>query len=173
MNKQTLPAFNSSFLLKHDLGNGDLCIAHGFGALDLKFDFDVWLPSRNMNLQRPLVWTVEQKRNLIESVLVRRAIPPISVIFTTEDVYQVIDGKQRTSAFISYLRNEFDFCGYFCDELPKDYLGQIKRHWIATYRLCEYSDRLVTDDEKIEWFRWINFSGTPQDSLHLQELEKN
>ena len=164
-----LPSLRSSFLERQDIGSGDLVIAQGKYVLDKAFDFDVYLPSKKMNLQRPLVWTLEQKRSLIESVIIRRSIPPISVIFTLENVYQVIDGKQRLSAFIEYAQGGFDFCGYYCDDLPPEYLGQIKRHYICCYRLCEY-DTPISDDDKIEWFRWINFSGTPQDIAHMENL---
>ena len=165
-----LPPLRSSFLERQDIGNGDLCIAQGKDVLRKKFDFDVYLPSRGINLQRPLVWTLEQKRSLIESVIIRRFIPPISVVQTLDDTYQVIDGKQRLSAFIEYVQGGFDFCGYRCDDLPQDYLGQIKRHYICCYRLYE-CNTLVTDAEKIEWFQWINFSGTPQDAQHLEKLK--
>jgi hypothetical protein len=157
-------------LERAELGNGDIAISQGKDVLRKKFDFDVYLPSKKINLQRDLVWTLDQKRSLIESILIRRSIPPISVILTLDDVYQVIDGKQRLSAFIEYLQGGFSLCGYYCDDLPKDYLGQIKRHWICAYRLCEY-DTPVTDDEKIEWFQWINFAGTPQDILHMERLK--
>ena len=165
-----LPPLRSSFLERQDIGSGDLCIAQGKDVLRKKWDFDVYLPSKGMNLQRPLVWTLDQKRSLIESVLIRRSIPPISVIQTLDDTYQVIDGKQRLSAFIEYVQGGFDFCGYYCDDLPKDYLGQIKRHYICCYRLCEY-DTPITDNEKIEWFNWINFAGTPQDIAHMEKLK--
>ena len=92
----------------------------------LKFDFDVWLPSKGMNLQRPLVWTLGQKQALIESVIIRRFIPPISAIYTIDDVYQVIDGKQRLNALISYLDNQFEFCGYFHADLPSEYRQAIQ-----------------------------------------------
>jgi len=165
-----LPPLRSSFLERQDIGSGDLCIAHGKYVLDKKWDFDVYLPSRKMNLQRPLVWTLDQKRSLIESVLIRRSIPSICVVQTLDDTYQVIDGKQRLNAFIEYVQGGFDFCGYYCDDLPKDYAGQINRHWITAYRLCEY-DTPITDDEKIEWFNWINFAGTPQDIAHMEALK--
>ena len=167
--KQVLPPLRSSFLERNQIGSGDLCIAQGKYVLDKKWDFDVWLPTQGMNLQRPLVWTIEQKRSLIESILIRRSIPSISVIQTLDDTYQVIDGKQRLSAFIEYVQNGFEFCGYYCDELPPNYLGQIKRHWVCAYRLCEY-DKPFSDEDKIEWFRWINFAGTPQDIEHMERL---
>jgi hypothetical protein len=167
--KTKLPEIRSSFLQRHDIGSGDLCIAQGFGVLRYSFDFDVFLPTKRMNLQRSLVWTPNQQQALIESIIVRRSIPPISVIQLTNDVYQVIDGKQRLSTFIEYLKDKFTFCGYYCSELPKEYLGQIKRHYITAYRLCEY-DTPISDNDKIEWFKWINFAGTQQDISHMEEL---
>jgi hypothetical protein len=168
MNK--LPPLYSSFLSRQDIGSGQLCIAQGKGVLNKKWDFDVYLPSRQMNLQRPLVWTLDQKRSLIESVIIRRAIPPISLIQLVDDTYQVIDGKQRLNAFIEYCRGDFDFCGYYCDDLPRDYFGQIKRYIPFAYVLFEYADAPITDDEKVEWFQWINFAGTAQDIEHLERL---
>jgi hypothetical protein len=164
-----LPPLRSSFLERNNLGSGDLCIAQGKHVLDKKWDFNVYLPSKKMDLQRSLVWTLDQKRSLIESVLIRRAIPSICVVQTLDDTYQVIDGKQRLSAFIEYVQGGFDFCGYYCDDLPEDYAGQIKRHWVTAYRLVEY-DTPITDGEKIEWFQWINFAGTPQDIEHMEKL---
>ena len=170
--KNKLPPLRSSFLERQDIGSGNLCIAQGKNVLLNKWDFDVYLPSKNMNLQRPLVWKLDQKRSLIESVIIRRAIPPISVILTLDDVYQVIDGKQRLNALIEYVRGDFDFCGYYCEDLPKEYLGQIKRHFVMAYRLCERSTP-ISDDDKIEWFQWINFAGTPQDIEHMKKLNSS
>jgi len=171
--KQQLPPLQrSSFLDRNAIGSGQMYVAQGKEVLNKRFDFDVYLPSKKMNLQRPLVWTLEQKRSLIESVIIRRAIPPISVVQLVDNTYQVIDGKQRLSAFIEYVRGDFDFCGYYCDELPKEYFGQIQRHVIFAYRLCEYPDEPISDDDKIEWFRWINFAGTPQDVEHMEKLKQ-
>ena len=164
-----LPSLDRSFLSRQDISSGEFYIAKGKEILAKTFDFDVYLPSKKMNLQRPLVWTIEQKRSLIESVVVRRHIPPLSVIQLRDGTYQVIDGKQRLSAFIEYVQGGFDFCGHCCDDLPKDYLGRINRHTICAYRLCEF-DEPVSDDDKIEWFQWINFAGTPQDSQHMKNL---
>ena len=49
-----LPLLRSSFLERQDIGSGDLCIAQGKDVLRKKWDFDVYLPSKGMNLQRPL-----------------------------------------------------------------------------------------------------------------------
>jgi hypothetical protein len=164
-----LPPLRSSFLERQDIGSGNLCIVQGKDVLRKKFDFDVYLPSRGINLQRDLCWTLAQKQALIESVIIRRSIPPISVVLTLDDVYQVIDGKQRLSAFIEYIQGGFDFCGYYFNQLPQEYYQRIQRYEICAYRLCE-SNTPITDDEKIEWFQWINFAGTPQDIAHMEKL---
>lgn len=161
----------SNFLNRHNIQER-LHIAIGARMiLQIQFDFDVYLPSRDMNLQRPLVWTQEQKKALIESVIVRRYIPPISVLYTVDDVYQVIDGKQRLSTIISYLNNEFEFCGYLYKDLPKEYQGQVNRFDLVANRLLEDYGQEITDDEKVEWFAWINFAGTKQDVEHLNRLK--
>lgn len=167
-----LPSLSqSNFLSRYNIQE-NLCIAQGKYILTKKFDFDVYLPTKQMNLQRDLVWTIDQKRALIESIIVKRSIPPVSVIFTVDDVYEVIDGKQRLSALISYLNNEFKYCGYYYDALPPDYKFQIERFWVTAYRLVENFNKPLTDAEKVEWFKWINFAGTPQDIEHIERLNK-
>ena len=71
-------------------------------------DFDVYLPSIGKNLQRELCWTLEQKRELINSILIGRHIPHFAIISIIdpndqkEEIFQVIDGKQRLSSMISF-----------------------------------------------------------------------
>lgn len=165
----TLPSLDSSFLTTHYPQRG-ICIAQGVRSiLSKRFDFDVYLPSRGMNLQRGHVWTLQQKQALIESVLIRRHIPPISAFHNDDEVYEVIDGKQRLSALIDYLHNRFEFCGYLYKDLPELYSKQIARHYLTADLVVESS---LSDDDKIEWFRLINFAGTPQDSEHIANLTK-
>ncbi len=47
---------------------------------ELKIDFDVYLPTIGKNLQRELVWTLDQKREIIWSILIRRHIPKMEFI---------------------------------------------------------------------------------------------
>jgi len=82
-------------------------------AEKVKIDFDVFLPTKGMNLQRDFVWDIEQKRELIWSILMNRNIPRMAMINVigsnrdTDGVYQVIDGKQRLSAMIDFYLNEY------------------------------------------------------------------
>lgn len=59
-------------------------------------DFDVFLPTKGMNLQRDFVWNILQKRELIWSILMKRHIPRMAMINIitkesgTDGIYQVI-----------------------------------------------------------------------------------
>lgn len=150
-----------------------------------KLDFDVFLPTKGKNLQRPLCWTLEQKRELILSIIKGIDIQAFSIIIhTAEDktrTFKVIDGKQRLTTMIDFLNDKFSIilCGkeYFYSELPddKDIRKSIK-YEIDHFNICfnqtyEYWDDLISDDDKIAWFEQINFAGTPQDIEHLNNLK--
>ena len=139
-------------------------------------DFDVYLPTLKMNLQRGLVWNVEQKRELIWSILMRRNIPRMAMIYTCDNIYQVIDGKQRLSSMLEFLNNEFDLIidgkSYLFCELPKDYKNCIEGYCFPYYIVNEDYGRKISDKEKINWFKFINFAGTPQDKKHFENLNK-
>src|SRR5690554_3379648 len=83
-----------------------------FFAEHANIDFDVYLPTRKMNLQRDFVWTIDQKRELIWSILMNRHIPRMALLNILADgdsngIYQVIDGKQRLSAMLDFYNNKY------------------------------------------------------------------
>lgn len=149
-----------------------------FKMLDI--DWDVYLPTRGKNLQRDFVWTLEQKRELIWSVLIGRHIPHCAIINSInkenekEDKYLIIDGKQRLSSIFDFIDDKFtiiiDDVEYLFSELPKDYQTAINYHYFRYYVVNEPWDTRITDDQKIAWFKFINFAGTPQDKEHLNSL---
>ncbi len=143
---------------------------------DFKIDYDVYLPSLGMNLQRDFVWNHTQKNELIKSMLLKRHIPRMAIIFTIDNVYQIIDGKQRLSTMISFYRNEFklhmDGSEYYFKDLPKEHQNAIARYSFAYNVVNEDYGKTITDKQKIEWFKFINFVGTPQDEEHIQKLTK-
>ncbi len=146
-------------------------------------DYDVYLPSKKMNLQRPLCWTLEQKRELIRSVIKGCDIQDFSVILYIDDLdrvkrtttYKIVDGKQRLSTLIGFCRNEFtldaDGEEYLYSELPKEIKEVIDNFNILFNQTYEYPDDLIPDEVKINWFEMINFMGTPQDTQHLKKLK--
>jgi len=66
-------------------------------------DGKLWV---NRRYQRKLVWTLEEKQKLIESVLERYPIPAI-LLAEREDGYEVIDGLQRLHTFMSFIETGF------------------------------------------------------------------
>lgn len=141
-------------------------------------DFDVFLPTKGMNLQRPFCWTLEQKQQLIISLLKGIYVPKLAILVAANDnknhVYQIIDGKQRLNAMLSFMRDEFPIV-FECREYLFSQCEKEIQFAIKTYSpQCEvayfYDDDPISDDAKVQWFQQINFAGTPQDTEHLNHL---
>ena len=144
-----------------------------------EIDYDVFLPSKGLNLQRPFCWTFNQKQQLILSILKGVEIPKLALLIDANDmnhrVYQIIDGKQRLNAMLSFIKNEFPIQVDGQDYLYEDLSAEAKSV-IAFYSpKCEvayfHEDEPISDDDKIAWFEMINFTGTPQDVKHLNKLK--
>lgn len=143
-------------------------------------DFDVFLPSKGVNLQRDFVWNMHQKRELVWSILQKRHIPRISMLHLRRDTpgksstFQIIDGKQRLKTMMDFHQNKFtlliDGTEYFLSELPKEYQRAYLGHLFSCHIVHEDYGIEFTDEEKIAWFHYENFSGTPQDINHLRNL---
>jgi len=145
-----------------------------------KIDWDVYLEKIGMNLQRDYCWTLTQKRELINSVLIGRHIPHCAIINTIsksndrEDLFLIIDGKQRLSTLFDFVDDKFtltiDEKEYLFSELPSDYQLAINCYYFRYYVVNEEWDNRITDEQKITWFKFINYAGTPQDIEHLKRL---
>lgn len=144
-------------------------------------DWDVHLPTKGFNLQREFVWNLDQKRELIYSMLIGRHIPHCAVINIIDindenkDIWQILDGKQRLTTINLFLQDEFTIeleeKEYLFSELPNDYQVAINRFYFRYYVVNEEWGKPIADDQKISWFKFINFAGTPQDRQHLEKLK--
>lgn len=148
------------------------------------FDFDVYLPTKGVNLQRELCWTLEQKQALIISMLRGMHFVPFPIVQLKEREgkldqkyqWQVIDGKQRLTTCFAFLDNEFpinvDGIDYYFNDLPEDirkYIFRFDFRWDIHYH---YPDDPITDQTKIDLFESINFFGTPVELSHIQKLKQ-
>lgn len=63
----------------------------------------------NRRYQRKLVWTLEEKQKLIESIQKKYPIPAILIAEREEfpGTYEIIDGLQRLHAIISFIETAF------------------------------------------------------------------
>ena len=168
-------------------------VMHASEFLDKKYfkiDYNVYLKSKGKNLQRDFCWNDDQKSEFIISILKGIRISNLTIIHkrfvhvdrTRDDVFEVIDGKQRLSTLISFIQNEFPikFKGseYYFSDLDSDAKYEVD-HGVPLVNIAYewiYDDGkdnvIISDDEKIAWFEMINFAGTPQDMQHLIDLKK-
>lgn len=61
--------------------------------------------------QRRARWSLEKKSQLIESFIMNVPVPPIYLAEEKYGVYSVIDGKQRLTAIVDYLSDDFKLRG--------------------------------------------------------------
>jgi hypothetical protein len=168
---------------------------HPDQSYDPLLDFDVWLPTYGRNLQRDLCWTHLQKSNLIISILKDVKIPSLTIVQVRDRkaehplVWQIIDGKQRFTTILGFLRNEFPIVldwehttesSYYYNDLPEELQKKIK--WFDFHANMIYSNicydvdeaikerEFVTDKDKVELYLYINYSGTPQEQNYMDEL---
>lgn len=142
-------------------------------------DFNVYLPTKNKNLQRPFVWTPHQKNQLILSIFKGIPIPPVTILryrdSNEEVTVKVIDGKQRIGTLLDFYNNNIPFTwegkDYFLSDLSAEIYNHFMYHDLLANVGYEYYDERVSDDDLIKWFEYINFMGTPQDVDHLNNLK--
>ncbi|MCW0345358.1 hypothetical protein NB703_003451 [Pantoea ananatis] len=66
----------------------------------------------NRKYQRKLVWTMEEKEALVDSI--KNGYPiPLILLADVDGHYEIIDGLQRLNAIISYIENEFGSKGKY------------------------------------------------------------
>lgn len=110
--------------------------------------------------QRKYVYDDKRASCLIESILIGIPIPVIYLAEEDEGVYSVIDGQQRITSFVRYLKNEFPLSGlkklkqlnglYF-KELDKSLQRQLNYKSLATVCIEKDSEKL-----KYEIFSRLN-----------------
>jgi hypothetical protein len=99
--------------------------------------------------QRRPVWTVRQKSNLIESILLKFPVPEIYIHTTTDEngraTYAVVDGQQRVRAILQFIgldkdEGEAEDNGFSLEELSAE----------STWRNIAFND--LTPDQKKAFF---------------------
>ena len=125
--------------------------------------------TRIPSYQRPLVWNEEQKELLIDSILRRL---PIGSIFIHRDANlrlmqdELLDGRQRLTAFLDFLNNKFSYKGVFYRDAKQFFDERFGLVIVPTY-IVELDDRRAV----IELFKRINYGGTPHTVEDLLALD--
>lgn len=142
----------------------------------------------NRRYQRKLVWDVEEKQSLIDSVRVNLPIPLVLLAESASDVrskYEIIDGLQRLNAIFSFIENEYTYDGKYFDletladtkfkrdngEFTQKYPQMDRQSSLAivNYQLPVSTYRSASTESVDEVFRRINSSGR---KLSLQEIRQ-
>lgn len=133
--------------------------------------------------QRGFVWTLEQKQLLLESIyqgiecgriLVRKRkwnwLETMVKKGETEVAFMdIVDGKQRLHAIIGFMKNKFpDSCGYYYDDF-----SELAKRKLVSHQLFGYAEagENFSDQDTIEQFLRLNFTGVPQSKEHIEFVQ--
>jgi hypothetical protein len=142
----------------------------------------------NRRYQRKLVWTVEEKRSFINSIVNGYPVPLVLLAEVTkghERKLEIIDGMQRMNAIMSFIDQEFDLDGKYFDldtmadaKILKDNKFLPQKEGVLDREICAEIVRYQvplsvfqdSDDSHIdEVFRRLNSGGR---HLSRQELRQ-
>lgn len=134
--------------------------------------FDLKELNLNPDFQRNEVWKDKQKSRLIESILIKIPIPSFYIDARDESNWIVIDGLQRLSTIIRYIKDEYLLKDLeFLQELNGKKFSQLDRIFqrrIEDFKLTLYLIRPNTpEDIALNIFTRINTLGEP---LSPQEI---
>ena len=100
----------------------------------------------NRRYQRKLVWTIEEKRSFLDSIINGYPVPLILLAEVTDEKgrkLEIIDGMQRLNAIMSFIDQEFDIDGMYFDldtmadtKLLKDNEEIIQKSKILDRKVC-------------------------------------
>lgn len=109
-------------------------------------------------IQRGYVWDKKRKSLLIESMILGYPVPPFYAKRGENKVFDMLDGKQRSSAICGYFNNEYalegvseEYEGKYFNELPEEVQDEI-----ISYSLTVYYFEDITDEEVNEMFYRLN-----------------
>ncbi len=132
--------------------------------------------------QRPLVWELKDKQLLVESIynevdcgkiLVRnrgwKELKELKDLGHELSFRDVVDGKQRICAVKEFIDNGFpDLHGNYYDDL-----SDLAQYRFTNHQLFSYSElsEKTSDEEVLNQFLRLNFSGVPQSQEHLDYVK--
>lgn len=142
-------------------------------------------------VQRSYVWDKKRKTDIIESLLLKYPIPPIYAKRIDNNIYDILDGKQRLMSVCSYLNDEYalgsikplngkdvgadedkiyDITGKKYSELPEAIKWALKT---SNFTIHYFED--ITQEEEREVFRRLNagkpFTTKEKNIANCKELE--
>lgn len=127
----------------------------------------------NPDYQRGLVWTLEDKVNLIDSIFNNIDIGKFVLLGRAyrekEPNFEILDGKQRLTALVEFYENRYSYKG----------LKYYQLHWKDKLHFERYGISLamtpfgqdIPQQQKYKYFLKLNKSGKPQDPEHIKYIQ--
>lgn len=147
---------------------GSFLLEYGSGAYDLHPVY-----------QRGLVWNLEQKQSFIKSLFNKRTkVTPTFLINPNkikDGYYEVLDGKQRISTILEFVKGGFAVEGFYFNDLSlKDIIRFTSVPFV--YKTIKYHDKRIGETEmplksKIELFLQVNEYGEHVSQEHLERIK--
>jgi hypothetical protein len=121
--------------------------------------------------QRGLVWTMEQKLSLIDSIFQTIDIGKFTVISRSfsdkrPQHYEMIDGKQRLNAICEFYEDRWPWRGKLFSELCF-----ADSYHFESFPIIQGEVSGVTDAQILTLFVKLNTTGTPMDAAHLERVK--
>lgn len=148
-------------------------------------NFDPYVTDKEGNkkyYQRGLVWNMEQKQLLLDSIYNGIEIGKFVFRERSWDTlckemiedghafsYECVDGKQRLNAILDFLQNKFkDSHGNYFNDLS----GRAQRRILGYNKLAFGKlDESSTDADVINAFLYVNFTGIPMSKEHIEHVK--
>jgi len=121
--------------------------------------------------QRDLVWSLDDKQSLIDSIF--KGVDIGKFVFISLDYkpdspcYEILDGKQRLNAIVEFHQDRFEFKGYKFSDLHLEDRRYFERYLITIGE----SRGELTDKQKYEYFLRLNTRGREQSKEHLEKVQ--
>jgi len=109
--------------------------------------------------QRGLVWDLDHKIKLIDSVISGLGIPSVYIRMNRDYSYEVIDGKQRIHTLTSFMDDAFPYNG----KLYSEHDEQSRRAFEFGTTVGVTMLKFITDADALEIYNRINFNGVPHE----------
>lgn len=130
--------------------------------------------------QRDYVWTTEQKQSFITSLVQGKTTIKPTYLYNNvpinEPMYEVLDGKQRINAVLSYMKNEFSVNSFYYRDLSiidtNKFLHLPVEYTRIKYYHPEKGHMTMPLEYKIELFLQINEYGQRMSDKDLERTKQ-
>jgi Protein of unknown function DUF262 len=123
----------------------------------------------NPDYQRDLVWTQQQKTNLLDSIFNNVEIGKFTFIkhdYSRQLYYEILDGKQRLSTICEFYEDRLTWKGLKFTELCfKD------AHHFTSFPIVQGEVSQLSQQQIYKLFVKMNTSGTPVSQEHLDKIK--